>query len=460
MKSNDADMAIRTKLGAALLNSPSDTMAMASSDAEKVSAKLDAGLRHQCELAQIKKEKKLEKKRKRHSGLHSVDLNGVDDEDLRIKKIKTKKERKDETSVVKKDEKKAEMEPPKTPTKKHKKKKSKDDREDARRSPATLKLLKKLEDWYDSSSDEEDEEMIVADQKAVGSDGSKNPYEYSSGEEADMDDENEEYIKNSFITSDSQIRQVVKSEELMRTILYPKVTAQALEKSNSMTEARLSTSKGELLRTILHPKVAVQGSEKVTHGHKLFNDLDDVFTSTPTIKPQGCSINPEGSLAKASRARRVSLSRDPEDYSHPIRQRKAGEVVENWEENPGTVRGMVQGHDDTEMEENIAFSEHYITTKSNQSIQIGQSTYSVVKISPGAGCSLTIEEGFKFCFKFCTVARGGPVLVCLGPKGKETRLKCQEGGMWRVRSGDICEVVNESDREVVIFTFVSGEHED
>lgn len=52
------------------------------------------------------------------------------------------------------------------------------------------------------------------------------------------------------------------------------------------------------------------------------------------------------------------------------------------------------------------------------------------------------------------------MLVCLGPKGKETNIKCQEGGMWRVRGGEVCEVTNESAEEVVIFTFVSGEHED
>lgn len=326
-------------------------MVVASSDAERVSAKLDAGLQHQHQLAQAKKEKKLEKKmdkkRKRQSDRTAIAPNEVEDENLRAsKKIKNQKERKYESTVVKKHAEKAEVELPKTPTKKHKRKNSKDEREDARRSPATLKLLRSFEDWYSSSDEEDDDdEMDVVDQRAAELEALNNQYEFDSDE---MDEEHTS--KQSFIVPET--RHGVSSEQLMRTILYPKVTAEAQAKSSPMADGRLSTSKGELLRTILQPKVTTRSREQTAaRGHKIFGDLNEVFTSTPATKQQGNSTDCEVLPAKACRGRKASHSRNTTDCPLPIRLRKAEEVVEGWEENPGTVRGAVNGGDDTDMEE-------------------------------------------------------------------------------------------------------------
>ncbi|KAJ5050899.1 uncharacterized protein L3040_002767 [Drepanopeziza brunnea f. sp. 'multigermtubi'] len=138
--------------------------------------------------------------------------------------------------------------------------------------------------------------------------------------------------------------------------------------------------------------------------------------------------------------RAISLPRKTPSKAPKRSRGKLGEADgrEDWEVASGRVRARINPEgkaDDQETEENIAFSSTYLSTRP-LGISISGTKFQVLAIGSGTEHELPMHAS-KESVKICSVAKGR-VQVALGGK----TFAIGEGGMWRVRAGEKCVVVN------------------
>ncbi|KAH8649629.1 hypothetical protein BGZ60DRAFT_422002 [Tricladium varicosporioides] len=174
----------------------------------------------------------------------------------------------------------------------------------------------------------------------------------------------------------------------------------------------------------------------------------DMFGSFTHKWPMVANGSPKPS--SSTLIRQSSIFPVPANYlSSPFNTNNNDDLVENWEHQPGKIRALTGVNDDTEKEENIAFSSHYIYSRVKSSITISKNTYSIITLAPGSTCNLSTQNGIRIC----SVARGERVKVRWCTRKVRRTFYIGQDGVWRVRKGEYCGLSNEENGEVVVHAF-------
>ncbi|KAI9047302.1 hypothetical protein LZ554_008750 [Drepanopeziza brunnea f. sp. 'monogermtubi'] len=162
------------------------------------------------------------------------------------------------------------------------------------------------------------------------------------------------------------------------------------------------------------------------------------LSSQPDPFTSSIRTGPAPKLPRAISSPRRTLSKAPKRSRG---KRVDAEGGEDWEVASGRVRARINAEgttDDQETEENIAFSSTYLSTRP-LGISISGTKFQVLAISSGTEQELPMHAS-KESVKICSVAKSR-VQVALGGK----TFAIGEGGMWRVRAGEKCVVVNNNE---------------
>ncbi|KAH6666892.1 hypothetical protein B0J14DRAFT_677584 [Halenospora varia] len=339
-------------------------------------------------------------------------------------------------------------------------------RQDRRRSPATMKLLIKpySTDWYSLSSEEEDEDEEMED---------GTPASAAAQIDEDNETDHEEYIATPPAPHPTQ-------QQLIDTIYkandhgsaYSQLSTPPIRVAQKPFEFTFSSTpngadshlqnttpsqpiksrKSRVTSLAIRTKPHFQDDSVTKALPDMNNSLSMISPNMFGSFPHNWSANANGSPQPSSSAlaRRCSMSAMPANYlPSPLSTNNNNDLVENWEHQPGKIRALAGVNDDTEKEENIAFSSHYIHTRTKSSITISKNTYSIITLAPGATCHLNTQNGIKIC----SVARGGQVKVRWCTRKVRRTFYIGEDGVWRVRKGEYCAVSNDEDEEVVVHAF-------
>ncbi|KAF4628050.1 hypothetical protein G7Y89_g10105 [Cudoniella acicularis] len=381
-------------------------------------------------------------------------------------------------------------------------------REDRRRSPATLKLIKPLEEWYDTTDEEDLLTEVEVEDEEMG---------FNDVDDDEMDDDDTTTAKDAAHAA------------LLRTIYRAKQTPPVANELTISSSAPEKHGKDMLnkSRSGLEPKTTrLIKAEYASNGNgngngngkdslsqavesirrnSLSKISTDMFTSTPSNLGSRGAENPLSQAVKSIKHNSLSKistdmfassqgnqSRPPtwsatsggspaahnsrRDPSSPISRpgtlfHTEAEVIKNWEQNPGKIRGPCDDGTDAEKEESeyhsslsrraflnpltdIAFSQHYISSKESKTIAIDGNTFSIINLAPGAICQLNVPQGVKIC----TVARGGEVLVKWRTRKVRRTFRIGQDGVWRVRGGEYCSMTNEGDEDdVAVYTYTDNQ---
>ncbi|PMD52966.1 uncharacterized protein K444DRAFT_619657 [Hyaloscypha bicolor E] len=180
--------------------------------------------------------------------------------------------------------------------------------------------------------------------------------------------------------------------------------------------------------------------------------LQNLFSARPdTLPTPAAHENGEkgGSSAKVARARSVSVNTVQPLVFNDEGVNKPGD---DWETTIGKVRSTAGGDDDSEAQENIAFSSSYVASRPN-GIKISNTTFQVHNLRHNEGWVVSSSsdresnsDGKVFQLKICTVI-SGRVQVRLGSNG----FGIGKGSVFRVRSGEECVVRNEEKKVAAVW---------
>ncbi|KAE9364469.1 hypothetical protein N431DRAFT_355098 [Stipitochalara longipes BDJ] len=180
---------------------------------------------------------------------------------------------------------------------------------------------------------------------------------------------------------------------------------------------------------------------------KSSSKLANLF-SKPEAPPAQVKGEIDVAPAKAARARSVSTSTVQPFVFNDDGLNKARD---DWESTIGKVRSTSGGDDDSEAQEDIAFSSSYIASRST-GIKISNATFQVHNLRHNEGwvvSSSDLESGSNgkdFKLKICTIISGG-VQVRLGSNG----FGIGKGSVFRVRNGEECVVRNGEKKAAVMW---------
>ncbi|KAN0099612.1 hypothetical protein V8E51_013387 [Hyaloscypha variabilis] len=170
--------------------------------------------------------------------------------------------------------------------------------------------------------------------------------------------------------------------------------------------------------------------------------------SKPEVPPAKIKGEKGAASAKNARARSVSTS-----SVQPLAFNCDGlnKASEDWETKVGKIRSAAGDDDDSEAQENIAFSASYIASRS-AGIKISNTTFQVHTLRHNEGWVASsaereaVSEGKDFKLKICTIV-SGQLQVRLG----NNAFGISKGSVFRVRNGEECVVRNEKKKTAVVW---------